>query len=99
MNRHRIRISARAAGEIERAARWWRKHRDKAPAAFHDDFEHAIEVIRANPTIGQPVDARPGVRRYWLDRVRYFIFYREPVDGVIEISSVWHASRGSRPKL
>ena len=99
MSRHRIRISGRAAAQIEKAARWWRKHRDKAPTAFNDDLEHAIDVIRSNPTIGQSVDRRPGVRRYWLDRVGYFIYYREPVDGVVEISALWHGSRGSRPKL
>lgn len=100
MTRLHIRITPRAAGQIERAARWWRKHRDKAPSAFHDDLEEAFSVIGSNPQIGEPVAARRrNIRRYWLNRIGYFLYYSEPEEDTIVIHTLWHASRGPRPRL
>ena len=100
MTRFRLKFSARAAAQIERAARWWRKHRDKAPTAFDNDLDAALALIRSNPSIGEPVTCRRrDVRRYWIERIGYFLYYSEPMDGAIEILAVWHAARGSRPRL
>jgi plasmid stabilization system protein ParE len=85
---------------MDRASRWWRQNRDKAPTAFDDDMDEALALLRTNPFIGQRVrSGRRAVRRYWLERIGHFIYYSEPIDDLIEISSIWHASRGSRPKL
>jgi plasmid stabilization system protein ParE len=74
--------------------RLWRKHRDKAPSAFDDDLFEALALLRTNPGIGEPVRLNRGrARRYWLDRIRYFIYYREVADDVIEISSIKHGAR------
>ena len=80
--------------QIDRAASWWRRHRDKAPDAFDLDVDEALEVIRERPTIGRPVPKRPGMRRYWLERIRYYIYYsvRDQSD-IVDMVALWHTSR------
>jgi plasmid stabilization system protein ParE len=97
--RLKLRLSSRAARQIETASLWWRKHRDKAPTAFDDDIAEAFDLIRENSSIGRPVRiSRRLARRLYLERVGYFLFYSEPHYDVIEIGALWHASRGSRPR-
>jgi plasmid stabilization system protein ParE len=85
---------------MDRASQWWRRNRHKAPTAFDDDFDAALDLLRTNPQVGQRVRAgRRVLRRYWLDRVGYFIYYSQPLDDLIVISSIRHGSRGSRSKL
>lgn len=38
------------------------------------------------------------VRRFYLDRIRYWVYYRER-QGQLEVLSIWHASRGSGPPV
>jgi plasmid stabilization system protein ParE len=83
---------------MDRASAWWRKNRHKAPTAFDDDTDDGIRRIRLDPSIGQRVQLRKPARRLWLERIRYYIYYRENGD-IIEILAVWHGSRGSHPKL
>jgi plasmid stabilization system protein ParE len=98
--KRRIRISNTAAAQIDAASAWWRKHRDKAPDAFDEDLDDALQILRAEPGIGSPVRARrAGVRRLWLDRIRYFVYYREAEPDIIEVLAVWHGSRRSGPRL
>lgn len=86
--------------QIEAASGWWREHRDKAPDAFDEDLDKAFQLLRDNPHAGTPVRARRvGVRSMWLERIGYFLYYRERGDQLIEILAIWHAARGSRPKL
>ena len=83
--------------------RWWRANRSKAPAAFVEELERALELIAAEPGIGARArnSRLAGVRRVLLHRVRYYLYYRvieAPVAGV-QILAVWHASRGSDPRI
>jgi len=99
VKRH-LRFSARAWREIDRGSTWWRRHRDKAPDAFDIDVDAAIDLIRSNPHIGTPTRARRlGVRTLWLERIGYHLYYVEISDELVEVLALWHASRGSRPKL
>jgi len=99
VKRH-VRFSPRAWREIERGAAWWRRNRDKAPDAFDADTNAAIDLIRSEPHIGTPIRARRvGVRAVWIERIGYYMYYVEISDEVVEILALWHASRGSRPKL
>ncbi len=100
MSRYRVRLSSNAIRQIDRASAWWQKNRDKAPDAFDDDTHAAFESLRVNPYAGTPIRARhPGVRALWLERIGYFIYYRIVEDRMVLVLAVWHASRGSRPKL
>jgi Plasmid stabilization system protein len=96
--RYRIRITHAALEQMDRAAAWWREHRDKAPDAFDDDTDEAIRVLQDNPFIGQTVSLSKPTRRFWLDRIRFYIYYRVE-DDIIVILAVWHGSRGSHPPI
>jgi plasmid stabilization system protein ParE len=96
----RLRAPRRVWAQLDRASKWWRRHRDKAPDAFDADFADAFDRIRSNPDIGTPVRSRKGdARSLWLDRIGYFVFYRVLDTETVEIIAIWHSSRGSRPKL
>ena len=86
--------------QIERASNWWREHRDKAPHAFDDEIDAAFKMLRSSPHAGMSVRTqRTGIRALWLDRIGYFVYYRERAHDLVEIVAIWHASRGSPPKL
>lgn len=96
----RIRISNTAAAQIDVASAWWREHRDKAPDAFDEDIDDAFQILRTEPGIGSPVRGRRiGIRRLWLDRIRYFVYYRKVEPDIIEILAVWHGARRPPPRL
>ncbi len=98
--KYRVRFSNRGWAQIDRASIWWRKHRDKAPNAFDEDVDEAIDLLRVTPHTGVIVRSRHGtVRALWLERIGYFLYYRILDDGTVEILRFWHGSRGSRPKL
>jgi plasmid stabilization system protein ParE len=96
----RLRISSLAWNHIQRAAEWWKHHRDKAPEAFDETLDAAFDRLRLNPTLGTSVRSqrRPGLRVLWLERIGYLLYYRVGED-TIEILALWHASRGSRPRF
>ena len=95
-----IEITPIAVAQIERAAVWWAQHRPAAPDAIRVDFEEAVGLLAQEPGVGsRSRTARyPALRRLFLSRVNYHIYYRiEP--GKVVIMAFWHASRGRRPAL
>jgi len=90
-----IEIKPRAQRQLVSAHRWWRQHRDKAPEALQEDFAEALSRIGEAPRTGKFVKhQREGVvRRYLLERVKYYLFYRINTNGDIDILQLWHASR------
>jgi plasmid stabilization system protein ParE len=95
-------LTRRAAREISEAAAWWAANRSKAPAAFDDEFQKALDLITAQPDIGTQARSMrlAGVRRVHLNRVRYHLYYRlSPSSGEVVVLSLWHMSRGSDPRL
>ena len=96
----RLRITHRAASEIERAQAWWCVNRPAAPLAFSDDFKAAMSLLSNQSGIGVKIGNRrlKGVCRLHLGRVRYFVYYRVKGDELV-VLSVWHSSRRSAPSL
>ena len=95
-----VRIKPRAQREIERAAEWWADNRPAAVGAIRKDIEAALALLVEEPGIGTKIEiARADVvRRLYLTRVRYFLYYR--VRGsFIEDVAFWHASREAGPSL
>jgi hypothetical protein len=41
----RLRVTARAAREIERADAWWQENRSAAPRALRDDLKAAFNLL------------------------------------------------------
>ena len=93
-------ITPRAAAQIERAARWWAENRLAAPNAIADDFEEAKNLLAQQPGVGAQSSSRryPDLRRLFLSRVKYHIYYRV-APGKVVVLAFWHSSRGTGPSL
>lgn len=97
-----VRIVGSAARAIIEGAEWWASNRPKAPAAFTEELERALQLIAPQPAIGARAQnvKLAGVRRVHLTRVRYYLYYR--IAGsppAIEVLGLWHTSRGSAPPM
>lgn len=96
----RVKISARAASQVRKAADWWANNRLAASAAIAKDFGEAVALLAEQPGIGAEYEGArmPGVRRLYLGRVRYFIYYTAtPTE--LRVLAFWHTSRGHQPVL
>jgi plasmid stabilization system protein ParE len=95
-----VKISARAAAEIRRAAEWWHASRPAAPAAIGTDFADAVALLAEQPVIGAKYEGArvPGVRRLFLSRVSYFIYYTADARD-LKVLAFWHSSREHQPRL
>ncbi len=96
----RVKISARAASQIRRAAEWWLHNRPAARGAVAKDTSESIALLAEQPDIGSKYEGArtPGVRRLFLGRIGYFLYYR--VESVnLEVLALWHASRETQPRL
>ena len=98
-----IGFTRRAAAQTEVAGRWWRENRTKAPDALREELEQALQLIASQPEIGAMArnTRLAGVRRLFLSRVSYHLYYRVLADPTrsIEVLALWHASRGDKPKM
>jgi plasmid stabilization system protein ParE len=97
-----VRIDRRAAREIEEAAAWWRTNRPAAPEAFEENLAAALDLLGAPPLAGSASKSvrLSGIRRVYLSRVPYHLYYRADVVGrTIDVLACWHASRGRSPRL
>lgn len=95
-----VEITPRALAQVERGALWWAKNRPAAPGAIRLDLGEALEVLAQQPGIGARCTARhyPDVRRLYLARTRYHVYYRVTGSTLI-VLAFWHASRGRGPTL
>jgi len=95
----RLRFIGASWRQYRSAASWWRRHRDKAPDAFEDDVAAGLILIRRETGVGVPVsfERRSDVRRVYLERIRYYIYYRV-VREEVRVMAIRHASRRP-PKL
>lgn len=96
----RIKISARAAAEVRHAADWWLANRPAAPGAVGLDFAEAVALLAEQPGIGAKYEGSRvlGVRRLFLGRVGYFIYYTAD-DQDLTVLAFWHSSREDQPRL
>jgi plasmid stabilization system protein ParE len=91
-------ISARAAAQVRQAAQWWSTHRPAAPDAIATDLRGALTLLAEQPGIGAPYlgSRTHGVRRLYLSRIRYFVYYRVSGDA-LHVLTFWHENRGQQP--
>jgi plasmid stabilization system protein ParE len=95
-----VRIKPRAQREIERAAEWWAVNRPSARGAVRKDLEAALALLIEEPGIGTKIETARSVivRRLYLARVQYFVYYR--VHGkFLDVIAFWHSSRETGPSL
>jgi len=84
-----------AERQLIAAGAWWRRNRDKAPDAFDEEMRSALLYLSENlssSTAYRHHVRRPDVRRYLIERIRYYIYFRV-VDSKIQILRIWHSSR------
>jgi plasmid stabilization system protein ParE len=96
----RVKISVRAATEVRRAAEWWLVNRPAAPGAIGTDFGESVALLAEQPGIGAKYNGSrvSGVRRLFLSRVGYFIYYRADASE-LKVLAFWHGSREHQPVL
>jgi len=96
----RIKISVRAANHVRQASQWWAENRPAAPNAVTVDFAESVLLLAEQPGIGAKYEGSrtPGVRRLYLGRVKYFIYYKV-ANSVLHVLAFWHASREQQPAL
>ena len=89
-----IEITNLAERQLIAARAWWRRNRDKAPGAFDEEIESALLYISENLSISMAYREarRSNVRRYLIERIRYYIYFRVAGDS-IQVLRIWHASR------
>jgi plasmid stabilization system protein ParE len=95
-----LHITKRAARELKRIAEWWANNRAAAPGAVAEDLQAALALLIEQPGLGAKVTgaSSPGVRRFHVDRIRYWVYYRVRGNR-LEVVSVWHSSRGTGPSV
>lgn len=96
----RLRITIRAADEIDRADTWWRDNRPAAAHAIREDLRRTLDILALQPGIGQKVmNARlSGVRRIHLDRVHHHLYYRQQGDQLV-VLRFWPSQRVAQPRV
>lgn len=88
-------VTGRLVNRQIRAARlWWMANREKAPNAFDESLEEAFSLLARHGDAGIIVRSRRQgpIRRLYIERIRYFIFYRVTAT-TIDVVALWHASR------
>ena len=92
--------SSRSKTGVQAAAKWWADNRPSAPGAVSADFAEAVALLADQPGIGtRHLGTRvPDVRRLYLGRIRYFVYYLVTGDE-LQILALWHESRDRRPSL
>ena len=96
----RVKVSARAASQIRKAAEWWAENRPAAPGAVRTDIGEALALLAQQPGIGTAYEGAraKGVRRLLVGRIRYFVYYHVTTD-TLAVLAVWHVRRGKQPSL
>ncbi len=96
----RVKVSARAAMQTRRAAEWWIRNRPAAPGAVGRDIGESVALLAEQPGIGAKYEGArtPGVRRLFLGRIGYFLYYRVNNE-TLEVLALWHASRAEQPRV
>ena len=74
----RVKVSARAASQIRKAAESWAENRPAAPGAVRMDIGDALALLAQQPGFGTAYEGArtKGVRRLLAGRIRYYIYYR-----------------------
>ena len=69
----RVKVSARAASQVRKAAEWWAENRLAASGAIREDLELALALLILEPGVGTKVETPRGevVRRLCLPRARF----------------------------
>src|SRR5258706_6319720 len=96
-----LQVTALATRHIREAERWWRHNRAAAPNAIREELERAFALIASQPQVGgRAANARlPDVRRVFMPRIGYHVYYHVVGAEYVEVVAFWHARRGAGPPI
>jgi toxin ParE1/3/4 len=87
----KARYSDPAAEDLEESISYFRDHASSYIADFADAIDHAVALLVENPYLAQEIEM-PGVRRWYIQRFKYSIFYSIRDDELL-ILHIRHAAR------
>jgi len=66
-----------------------------------EEVDELIAWLEERPDlIGRPIEQDLTVRRVYLKRIRYYVYFRIVDDGNrVEVLALWHGSRNDLPEL
>jgi plasmid stabilization system protein ParE len=102
MKRYCVGFSRSADAQIEMIEAWWRENRPAAPEMFSRELEAVVRLLEISPLIGKayPDAPVPEVRRLLIGRSRYHVYWKvDAASHAVTVLAVWHARRGSGPRL
>lgn len=97
-----VRVSKRAARQIQRCQRWWIANRPASPGLLLEELELVGEQFAATPNIGTVyAEHKSGpVRRVVLPKTKHHVYYRyEPAKDEVVLLALWGFPRKRPPKL
>jgi plasmid stabilization system protein ParE len=87
----RVRYTEPAAEELEAIISYFLEVAPAVVADFAESIDHAVSQLLENPYLVQETE-HPGVRRWYLRRFRYSIFFTVEGDELV-ILHIQHAAR------
>jgi toxin ParE1/3/4 len=87
----RVRYTATARRELNNAIEYLIEHAPSVVGAFADAIEHGLESVAEFPSSAQETE-QPGVRRKYVPRFHYCIFYAIE-DGEVVVLHIRHAAQ------
>jgi len=91
-----VRVAPVARRQMIDARHWWRRNRHKAPNAFDEDIDEVLTQLADEPRAGLAVRGRlRGMRRIYLARIRYYLYYRV-LPEFVQVTAIRHAARRPR---
>jgi plasmid stabilization system protein ParE len=97
-----VKPTPKAAGQIRKESRWWRKNRTRAPNLFRDELKQACALVADHPEIGAEAEDTDmaGVRRVVTVATQHYVYYRiDYIQRRIQVLAVWSTSRGEPPEF
>jgi plasmid stabilization system protein ParE len=96
----KVELSRRAEREMERIARWWRKHAS-SPDVFLDELEQMTEHIETTSLLGVVYDAkaRRTVHRRLMKKSACHVYLVRKSEDLVVVVSIWGARRRRGPKF
>lgn len=89
----------RALRQIANIRVWWKNNREKAPRAFDEHLDEAVDLLFKQPEVGVVVGGTRGglrTRRIFLERVRYYIYYQVTPNAIFIVAVIQAARRQPR---
>ena len=87
----KVRYTDPASEELEQSISYFREHAPSVAADFADSIDNALARLLDHPYLAQET-VMPGIRRWYIRKFRYSIFYKVVGDELV-VLHIRHAAR------